>query len=340
MGSILLSAFETEPCRVLLGRRTIMYKSLSVENFRGFESFTLRGLKRFSLLTGKNNVGKTAVLEGLFLHSGALNAPDLPLRLNLFRGLEPDVVFTSTTSPWDLLFKDLDTSHPIELKADTGQSGRISITLEVVPSEELPRRVEDVSKSLQSTSEGTASPVVSGVRVRERFRGQARENLQFITQSGIVQQSASFRPRIASTYLRAALRGTNEDVERFSNLRVRGDEGPVVEALRTIESRLREIDIIVTAGQPRLHADIGTGRMLPLHLLGEGMVRLISYVLAVSTSSEDGLVLIDEFENGIHYSALRSVWQALSSAARRRGVQIVATTHSEEMCQGCPGGDY
>jgi AAA15 family ATPase/GTPase len=305
-----------------------MYRSVRFEHFRGFSSFNLRDLRRFSLLTGKNNVGKTGVLEGLFLHSGALNAPDLPLRLNLFRGIEPAVVATPTTSPWDTFFTDFDTSQPIRLDAETERYRRISITMELIPPEEFPRRV-DFSKSLQ-VPEGTPDPVMSAIRVREKADGETQENTHFITQAGLVQQRQTYRPRISATYLRAALRGANEDVERFSELKVRNQEGPLVDALQVIEPRLREIDTIVTGGQARLHADIGSGRLLPLHLLGEGMARLTSYVLAVITASEDSLILIDEFENGIHYSALRPVWQVLSTAARRRGVQIVATTHSEE----------
>ncbi len=55
-------------------------------------------------------------------------------------------------------------------------------------------------------------------------------------------------------------------------------------------------------------------------------------VLAIS-STPHGVVLVDEIENGIHYSVLGKVWRAVDLAARRFDVQVVATTHSFECMQ-------
>ena len=40
--------------------------------------------------------------------------------------------------------------------------------------------------------------------------------------------------------------------------------------------------------------------------------------------------MVDEIENGIHYSVLHKVWSAIADAAERTGVQVFATTHSFE----------
>ncbi len=42
------------------------------------------------------------------------------------------------------------------------------------------------------------------------------------------------------------------------------------------------------------------------------------------------MLLIDEIDNGLHYSALRILWKGILQAAREYDVQIVATTHSAE----------
>jgi AAA15 family ATPase/GTPase len=44
-----------------------MLKSLKIENFRCFKSFELQQLGLINLLVGKNNSGKTSVLEALQL---------------------------------------------------------------------------------------------------------------------------------------------------------------------------------------------------------------------------------------------------------------------------------
>jgi hypothetical protein len=43
---------------------------------------------------------------------------------------------------------------------------------------------------------------------------------------------------------------------------------------------------------------------------------------------EEPVLLIDEVEVGVHYSALPDVWRYLFRAARERGIQVFATTHS------------
>ena len=46
-----------------------------------------------------------------------------------------------------------------------------------------------------------------------------------------------------------------------------------------------------------------------------------------------GVVLIDEVENGLHYSGVKDVWKAIAVAARQMDVQVFATTHSYECIQ-------
>jgi AAA15 family ATPase/GTPase len=66
--------------------------------------------------------------------------------------------------------------------------------------------------------------------------------------------------------------------------------------------------------------------------MGEGIRRLMSILLAI-LNSPGGLVLIDEVENGLHYSVMKRVWQAIAQAARQAHAQLFATTHSWECIQ-------
>ena len=63
--------------------------------------------------------------------------------------------------------------------------------------------------------------------------------------------------------------------------------------------------------------------------MGVGMVRLRSLVLEIENAA-GGVVLVDEIENGLHYSVMGRVWEALAAAARQSDTQIFATTHSFE----------
>ena len=92
-----------------------MYKSIRVQRFRCFRDLALSDLAQVNLISGRNNVGKTTLLEALYLHCGATN-PELALRLARFRGMEVGYTFPpSGQAPWDTLFYRLDRSRPIEI---------------------------------------------------------------------------------------------------------------------------------------------------------------------------------------------------------------------------------
>ena len=65
----------------------------------------------------------------------------------------------------------------------------------------------------------------------------------------------------------------------------------------------------------------------PLKSLGDGTGRLFGLTLAL-VASQNGVLLIDEIENGVHYTVLVSLWKFISKVSRRLNVQVFATSHS------------
>nr|WP_287730883.1 AAA family ATPase [Microcystis sp. M090S1] len=62
-----------------------MLQSLKIEGFRGFQNFEMANLGRINLLVGKNNSGKTSILEAIqFLY--AQNNIDIFLETISYRG--------------------------------------------------------------------------------------------------------------------------------------------------------------------------------------------------------------------------------------------------------------
>src|SRR6476469_8589866 len=89
-----------------------MFRSFTVKNFRCFRDLTVEPLARVNLIAGKNNVGKTALLEALFLHAGASN-PLVSININTFRGME--LSSTDVRDLWGWLFYGKRMEETIEL---------------------------------------------------------------------------------------------------------------------------------------------------------------------------------------------------------------------------------
>ena len=104
-----------------------MITELDISNFRHIERLTVAPLGRITLISGMNGVGKTALLEALWLFTGA-NSPGLAMELDKFRGvsetLEPN--FLSS------VFRNFDARQPIEISTKwTPNGARRSLELEV-----------------------------------------------------------------------------------------------------------------------------------------------------------------------------------------------------------------
>ena len=61
-----------------------MFKSIEIEHFRGISHAKIDGLKEVNIFCGKNNCGKSSLLDAIFLISGLSN-PKLPININLLR---------------------------------------------------------------------------------------------------------------------------------------------------------------------------------------------------------------------------------------------------------------
>ena len=105
--------------------------------------------------------------------------------------------------------------------------------------------------------------------------------------------------------------------------------GLLLDALRVVEPKLVSVEDNFANGEPMIMGDVGLSELIPLAVMGEGMTRVARIVLAIS-SSPSGVVLVDEVENGLHYSVVPKMWEVIGAAAAQFGVQVFATTHSLE----------
>lgn len=63
--------------------------------------------------------------------------------------------------------------------------------------------------------------------------------------------------------------------------------------------------------------------------MGDGINRILTIILALVNSS-DGYLLIDEFENGLHYTVQDQLWEIVFKLATNLNIQVFATTHSND----------
>jgi hypothetical protein len=307
-----------------------VFTSLSINSFRCFKGFSIEPLGQVNLIAGKNNVGKTALLEALFLLIGAGNVT-LVTKLSAFRGIEPfgGEPGSVRETLWEPLFFQLDSSATIEISGRLSDGGQQSIEVKLIPGDSVRLSIRD--KSVSQT--GLRTNGTSGKAMQLRYTapsGEVDTIYMLIDEKGVRVEPVPSEPPFPGYFLTARRRRTpQEDAEQFGRLQMKQEPYDLLETLKIVEPRLKRLTTIFSAGVPMLYGDVGLGRMTPLSLLGDGMGRLTSLLLTIA-NSPGGVVLVDEIENGLHYSILSTVWQAVGDAARRFDTQVFATTHSFE----------
>jgi hypothetical protein len=121
-----------------------------------------------------------------------------------------------------------------------------------------------------------------------------------------------------------------ENARLFSNLQRNRNTKIILETLQLVDSSISGLEILYRGYPPLIYAEVGLMQPVPLSSMGDGLNRILSIVLAMS-DTQDGVILIDEIENGLHHSVQEDFWRAIAEAAERFNVQVFATTHSREM---------
>ncbi|HEY9703347.1 MAG TPA: AAA family ATPase, partial [Allocoleopsis sp.] len=80
-----------------------MLKQIYIENFRCLEKTTIKGFSNINLIGGKNNIGKTALLEALLIYS--MPQTDALLQLKSLRQESKDFIKQMRNKTvWDNFF--------------------------------------------------------------------------------------------------------------------------------------------------------------------------------------------------------------------------------------------
>ena len=300
--------------------------SLVIKNFRGIDELTIPRLGRVTLLTGKNGVGKTTVLDAV--------------RVWADRGIS-EVFDTMLIDRGDWL-----------AIAENGQ-------MRIVPDRMgLFTDREDYKKALISigpSDDPSATLIIKeGVAPWDPYapierQGSYKSSVALERQFGTYDPVSPVQPIVLLSLpeiVDCEILGPNgpadDTIEQYWNeVALSHHEDRAMEALNLItSSRVERVAMISAAGQAglvyrrRMMAKVeGHTNPVPLRSLGDGAFRTFAVALALA-NSKDGFLLIDEAENGIHHSIQAKFWNMVLQTAERNNVQVIATTHSWDCVVG------
>jgi AAA15 family ATPase/GTPase len=319
----------------------------------------LSDLGQFNLITGRNNVGKSNVLEAVYLPL-ALNHETYFGSLLSIRSFPPDDFI------WKNLFNRFDITKKISIKYGYKTEKHNDSIVNVDAFSELSEQefkasfmsIKELSKSnqeygtqdfmrqwflksLDETSPATNESNVVGLKITvsdtssdlielAKFVIKLKEPITIQEKNAVVnlglngQIYSDFTP---VSYVSLPL-AENDIIEEFEDTDRKKRLPFIVEVLNSFHSEFKVTTI--TANRKGLYVDSeNVSEKFPLCVNGMGY-RSAFNILVIIASNSNGILLLDELDNGLHYTAQKNILKAMMRLAKQLNVQIFATTHSME----------
>jgi predicted ATPase len=319
----------------------IMLKSLKIENFRSFESFELKQLGRINLLVGENNSGKTSILEAIQLLYSRTNLQ--PLTQTMFERGEflhiEERKSVEDRSHRELDIRHLFNGHHIALDESFSVTAMGDFT-----EEGLTGKVESRRFKQETLFDDSEDDFARGVELvlSWTYGGEPEElRIPMSIEGGIPIGPNRIRSKILKSsavkmqFVTSSSVPISRMIEMFDQVVLKPEEDSIIQALKNIDAKIERI------------ASVGTDRYLtvqrggfavkrrdeeqpiPIGSMGDGIWRMLGLALAIACT-KDGVLLVDEIDTGLHFTAMISMWKMISETAKKLNVQVFVTTHSRD----------
>ena len=296
------------------------FKNIEIKNFRGIDHLKIDDFSRVNIFLGQNSSGKSSVLECLLLVIGMSN-PDLPQTINSIRSRN-----YSSFADLGYMFHNYDLKVKPEIFSELCDNTKrhLSIDLTYVFDE---KTQPDLQNGQIPTSETKTflNTLKMLFEVESNQQKSSYESCIMVNQQGLISNR-----KLANGYLEknsvaflssdlAAYNPANDLVE----LAKRRLKDVVTERLKHFDNRITTLEILNNVAYVGME---GINQLLAVNMQGDGLRRYLN-IVAASANPMNNILLIDEIDNGLHYSSYKKLWEAIFALATVTNKQVFVTTH-------------
>jgi AAA15 family ATPase/GTPase len=306
----------------------LLLDSLEIRNFRAFEHLKIEKLGRVNLIVGRNSIGKTALLEALWVYAnrGTLNVLlsllEQHKEFNFAAANEVSLKNAGSQniiSALEYLFYNvpkIQTSPIAEIGA-IGDNAK-KIVLEFAYKKRFSANNRKQTNNLN----------IAGLDVKlgnETVAEYSFDNsLQLLLSTSVNTDSII----IPNNFLQTSSLPEEDISELWNKIVVTDLETQVIKTLQLVNPDIERIAVVKDEGMHNIFVGFKkSNRRVTLASLGEGLNRVFQIALTL-VNSENGLLLVDEIENGLYHGVQVDLWKLIFELAQRLNIQIFATTHS------------
>lgn len=315
------------------------FKNISVKSFRGLKNLELENLNNINIFVGDNNVGKTSILEAIYMLSNpsfnnVLKTASLR-SFNYFSGISNFDnflnIFPKNNDIYEIAIKSSNDDEFIDLKIN----GHIENVLFDV--NEIPELFKTRKKGLFQERSSIEIKQFKGNLIVDSSNGlfnKLNEEINYnyfsrITGRVIDYNKSAYRIHYLSPidYLVTNVFDSIIKNEKYKEI--------CIKVLNIFDNDIEDLVILRSEdfGTPVEYIKSKTKGLMPLYTYGDGIKKVLSIANGIA-KSYDGILLIDEIETAIHSKYYDDIFKFIIKASKQFNVQLFITTHNIEALDG------
>lgn len=329
-----------------------MIKNFKIQNYKNLENLSIENLGQFNLLVGNNNTGKSNILEALLLYFNKFSLDSIQTILDnrnedisCFHGdgkTEEELIKTLGPLCPDRNYNSLKQAANNSIVIGT-DNDYLQIALIHAVSRQIQLGQHTITQMAPYSQKGSSS--LEEVRPAILSRTSRTDNTTFKTLSRTAFSTISSlvwldrsnfargvmlppTPRCPIVFLSCKAIDANLFEKNWSKISMTPEEAEFFNVLQKIYPAIDKVNLLkMPDGRDVPFVALKNGVRMPLSELGDGMTHVANILIAL-VGAQNGVLLLDELESGLHVSTLRIIWKSIFDIATRLNVQVFATTHS------------
>ncbi len=278
-----------------------MIENINIEHYKCFEEFKIEGLDRINIISGKNNVGKTALLEAFLLtqdYARATIAKNRNIDNSQYANYLRNFKYSIFTDGEYFAFN-------VKNKKD----------LNKVELEEVAKLNNDYNEFICEYYGYSKGEKIEVVRPLEKVRMYDADDVGDV-----------------SSYINSSKPNNKKLVGLYSQIQTKGIQHKFLEYLQKLDDNIKWIEPQALNNEMVLRVNLNNPKIsLTTSELGEGVNRYIEILATMLSDNE--YVFIDEIENGLHYSKLVDIAKVIIEIAEAEDIQVFITTHDKDVIE-------
>jgi AAA15 family ATPase/GTPase len=264
---------------------------IEIKNFKCFEDFKANGFKRVNLIVGKNNVGKTALMEACWIYEQNKNSANMnEAFFNMVNAITLIREFRDIVNNKVFGFQLLKKFKGMLIKTNN-QSVKLNLDINNL---DVKLEINDFKIDASLTNSNLFKDISSDNKPKN-----------FIPSSKIDNELI---------------------INLYDSIKEKRKRDKLNQYISQFDSNILEFEIIKNI--PKVFLD-SRKQFEDISELGHGLQRYIAIISAILVSQNNCLFL-DEIENGIHYTHLERLWEIILTLSEELNCQVFATTHSKD----------